>query len=111
MRTPHVAPAAAYVSDERVQASHTIMINDDRDECGSVTCWTFPKGLPQSIGMAIIAKVDAAPGLIDSGPVVEVHACHREAFKAFLCDGKIVINTNGVALTRNELSGMYELEL
>lgn len=111
MRTPHVAHAAAYKSVERVPATHTILIHDERDECGSATTWTFPKGLPQSIGMAVVVKVDTAPGAKEAVPVVEVHACHREALKAFLCDGKLVIDTKGLALKHNELTGLYELDL
>lgn len=31
MRTPHVAPSAAYESDERSPATYTILIEDERD--------------------------------------------------------------------------------
>lgn len=111
MRTPHVAPAAAYIKDERVSATHTILIQDDRDECGSATMWTFPKGLPQSIGMAVIASVDTAPGEKEAVPAAVIHACHREVIKAYLCDGKLVIDTHGLALKRNEVTGTYEVAL
>ncbi|HDS1721601.1 hypothetical protein NPS53_08825 [Pseudomonas putida] len=111
MRTPHVAPSAAYEADERFPASHTILINDERDECGSATTWTFPMGLPQSMGLAVVSLVDSAPGELEAVPAVEVHACHREAIKAYLASGKLVIDTKGVPLKLNEQTGLYELDL
>lgn len=111
MRTPHVAHAAAYETGERHPATHTIIIHDERDDCGSVTTWTFPRGLPQSIGLAVVARVDDAPNGPAAVPAVEIHASHRQAIKAFLCGGKLVVDTKGVALQLNELTGMYELAL
>ena len=58
MRTPHVAPAAAYECSERAPVTHTILISDERDEQGSATTWTFPMGLPQSMGLAVVSLVD-----------------------------------------------------
>lgn len=111
MRTPHVAPAAAYECSERAPVTHTILISDERDEQGSATTWTFPMGLPQSMGLAVVSLVDNAPGDLEAVPSVEVHASHREAIKAYLTPGKLVIDTKGVALKRNELTGLYELDL
>lgn len=111
MRTPHVAPSAAYESDERSPATYTILIEDERDDCGSVTTWTFPKGFPQSTGLAVVAKVDTALGATEAVAAVELHASHREAVKAYLSDGKLVIDTRGVDLKRNDLTGLYELAL
>nr|WP_192963520.1 hypothetical protein [Pseudomonas fluorescens]CEK42370.1 hypothetical protein PQBR57_0417 [Pseudomonas fluorescens SBW25] len=111
MRTPHVAHEAAYKNDERVPATHTILIQDDRDECGSATIWTFPRGLPQSIGVAVVASVDTAPGEKDAVPALTIHASHREVIKTYLCEGKLVVDTKGLPLKRNDANGTYEVAL
>lgn len=111
MRTPHVASEASYQHDEQAPLSHTILIHDDRDECGSATLWTFPRGLPQSTGLAVVASIDTAPGEPGSVPALAIHASHREVIKTYLCDGKLVFDTRGHTLKRNDANGTYELAL
>lgn len=111
MRTPNVAHTNLYVADERVPVTHTLLINDERDECGSVTIWGFPKGLPQSIGMAVVMNVDSPADSQDGVPTATIHASHREALKVFLCNGKLVIDTKGCDIALNALTGLYELPL
>jgi hypothetical protein len=111
MRTPNVAHANAYDDDVRVPTTHTLLMNDERDECGSMTIWGFPKGLPQSIGMAMTMNIDSPDGTQDGVPTATLHACHRDALKMFLTDGKLLIDPQGCQIILNELTGLYELTL
>lgn len=111
MRTPNVAHTSAYERDGRAPTTHTLIINDERDQCGSVTVWGFPQGLPQSVGMAVTINVDSPPGIEHGMPTASIHACHREALKVYLSDGKLVIHTQGQSMTLNETTGFYELAL
>ncbi|MCF5382489.1 hypothetical protein GIW05_03080 [Pseudomonas syringae] len=111
MRTPNVAHTSAYQRDERAPTTHTLTINDERDQCGSVTIWAYPQGLPQSVGMAVTANVDSPLGIANGMPTATIHACHREALKVHLSEGKLVIDTQGMSLALNETTGLYELAL
>jgi hypothetical protein len=111
MRSPNVAHASAYDSNERVPTTHTLMINDDRDEAGSMTMWAFPKGLPQSIGLAVTMSIDSPCGQDEGMPAATLHACHQDALKVFLSDGKLLIDTNCRQMVFNENTGLHELTL
>lgn len=115
MRKPHVAKATAYQdSTARVLTTHTLMVVDERDECGSVTIWGFPKGMPQSMGMAITANIESPPDCLPQAegvPSATIHASHRDALTVHLQDGKLVLDTRGGSITLNEATGLYELRL
>ncbi|MPQ71526.1 hypothetical protein [Pseudomonas sp. MWU12-2323] len=111
MHSPNVAHTKVYEADERAPVTHTLLIHDERDECGSVTIWGFPKGLPQSIGMAVVMNVDSPSDCQDGVPTATIHASHREALKVFLCNGKLVIDTKACKIALNDLTGLYELAL
>lgn len=98
-------------ADQRAAATHTLLINDEREECGSVTTWAFPKGLPQSMGMAVETTIQAPQGELEGLPVASIYANHREALKVYLSEGRLLVDLKGLSLDYDAATGLYQLML
>lgn len=111
MPSPHVCVIDEYDTDNELTPTHTISIHDERTECGSVTIWAYPKSLPQSMSIAAVVHVGLPPGMAAGAPCVSHHACGRHALDVYYCDGKLILDTKGLTVSRNPDTGLYEVEL